>query len=343
MPELSNQLIFFIVVTVLLFMGLGIAMVVIMDHKARLPGDFRSHPFAIAGVRHDHPVISFLTTVILLGIIASLLFALGATLAERLGLVGEKQHKSALLQKLHEQRFTERMRHFHNEPEQNLVDLGKKQACFYCHGDYPHSKRRMVRTLLNMHTQFIGCTTCHADAEQIPESSYEFGWLNFSGIDVTGPPYGTSLESDTGFLVATDDFYSKIVVRVVEGEDKRLLELTEDNRDVQEFALLVSQDLLTDADREGIKRRFHTAIRSKGRFCSRCHTDESESYLPFRALGFSDQRITDLTNLNLIGIVEKYREFYLPELMKETNQNPTTESPSDAAGVADPGTAGDIE
>jgi hypothetical protein len=340
--ELSNELIFFIVLTVLLFMGLGVAMIVIMDHKARLPGDFVSHPFAIAGVRHDHPVLSFLTTVILLAIIACLLFELVVTLIERTGVFAEEK-KPQLLQKLHEQRFTEKMRHFHNVPKEDLIDLGKKQACFYCHGDYPHSKRRMVRTLLNMHTQFIGCMTCHTDAEKIPEDSYEFRWLNYSGIEVTGRPYGTDLEPDSGFLVATDDFYSKIVVSAGEGEQHRLLELTEDNPEVQEFALLASQEKLSDEDREGIKRRFHTLIRTKGRFCSRCHTQESESYLPLRALGFSEQRIVDLTNLNLVGIVEKYREFYLPELMKQSDQQPGASSPGGETEQFTPSPAETVE
>lgn len=331
MQDTGNELVIFIVLTVLLFMGLGVAMVVIMDHKARLSGDFAGHPFAVGGVRYNHPLVSFLTTVILLAIIACLIFELGVTLIAR-ARVFEEEEKPQLLQKLHEERFTEKMRHFHNVPEKDVVDLGKKQACFYCHGDYPHSKRRMVRTLLNMHTQFIGCMTCHTDAEKVPEDSYAFQWLNFSGIAVTGPPYGTDLEPDTGFLVPTDDFYSKIVISAGEGEEQRLLELTEDNPEVQEFALLAAQEKLSDEDREGIKRRFHTLIRSKGRFCSRCHIEESESYLPLRALGFSDQRITDLTNLNLIGIVEKYREFYLPELMKQPGAEPGEPSESDAAG-----------
>jgi hypothetical protein len=43
----GNALTFFIVLTVLLFMGLGVAMVVLMDHKARIPGGFVSNPFSI--------------------------------------------------------------------------------------------------------------------------------------------------------------------------------------------------------------------------------------------------------------------------------------------------------
>ena len=200
MQEPSNELIIFIVLTVLLFMALGICMVVLMDHKARLPGGFTSNPFSIVGMHRDHPVIGFLTTIILFSIIASLIFEISVTIGEELGLFSEED-ESELLQELNEQRFTERMRHFHNVPEVNLVELGKKQACFYCHGDYPHAKKQMIRTLLNMHTQFIGCMTCHTDEKKIPEATYNLNWLNSSGIEITGPPFGTSVDEQTGLLV----------------------------------------------------------------------------------------------------------------------------------------------
>lgn len=313
MHQISPALITFIVLTVLLFVMLGIAMLVIIDHKAKIPGTFHNDPFSISGLRRGHPVISFLTTLILGSIILALLFELAVAMTELLGLPGDGEQPE-LLRELSEQRFTERMRHFHNEPEQDLITLGKKQVCFYCHGDFPHSKQRMVRTLLNMHTQFIGCLTCHTDPRKVPEENYRFAWLNYSGIDVKGPHFGTSINPDTGFLVDTDDYYSKIVIYAVEGDEKRLLEIPEQSPEVQEF--LAVREQLSDQDKEALKKRFHAIVSPKGRFCSRCHAPEDESYLPFRALGFSDQRVNDVTNLNLVGIVDKYREFYLPKLFE---------------------------
>jgi hypothetical protein len=285
------------------------------------------HPLAIIGKRHDHPVISFLTASILICIISFLVLEVTIVVAEQLGVVNNKGGGSALLEKLHEQRFTERMRHFHNVPEQNLVDLGKKQACFYCHGDYPHSKTPMIRALNNMHTQFIGCMTCHADEKKIPEDTFKFRWLNYSGIEVTGPPYGSNINLETGFLVETDDYYSKIVVYTEQGNEDSLLELTEDDPEIQEFAALVSGGDLTDEDREGLKRRFHKLIMEKGRKCKRCHTEANKSYLPFRELAFSAQRIEELTNLNIVGIIDKYEDFYLPALMRE-DENSNVETPA---------------
>lgn len=309
-----------IVIAVLLFFGLGVAILIIMDHKSKLPGGYRHDLFSISGKRRDHPVESFLTTTILMGIIASLLFSLFAVLGDKLGIT-KVEEESSLLGKLREERTTEKLRHFHNAPLVNKVLLGKKSICFSCHGDYPHSKEPMIRTLMNMHTQFAGCMTCHNDPRKIKESTLSFEWMNYSGIEVKGKPFGLSKDEATGYLTTTDDYYSKIVAFTNENNEKKLLEITEDEKEAKEF--LSIRDSLSDLDKEAIKKSFHKIVMPKGRFCSRCHTEEKKSYLPFRKLGFSDRRISDVTNLNIIGLVEKYKTFYMPNLLKAEKSLPS--------------------
>jgi uncharacterized protein with PIN domain len=318
-----------VVLAVLLFFGLGIAILVIMDLTAKIPGKFKHDLFTISGIRRDHPIEAFLTMIILLGIIVALVLSMVATLMGEFGLFSKKEEPK-LLSKLGEERMVEKMRHFHNVPTHNFIGQGKKAVCFYCHGDYPHSKKPMVRTMMNMHTQFIGCMTCHVDENKLPEKDYQFAWLNFSGIPVKGVPFGTRLNPDTGQLIETDDYYSKIVVHTkTDGGDDTLLEMTEDKKDVQEF--LAVRDKLNDQDREAIKKRFHKLVRPKGRKCSRCHTDEAKSYLPFRQLGFSDKRIVDITHLPFIGLLEKYNQFYMPDLLNPDESAPAGEDASDAS------------
>jgi len=211
MHESGDTLTVFIVISVLLFMLLGIAILIMIDHKAKI-----------------------LTAFILAIVILSLLFEISVAFGEKLGFFKEEE-KPELLQTLKEHRFSEEMRHFHNVRIDDVVNKGKKQACFYCHGDYPHSKTRMIRTLLNMHTQFVGCMTCHTNEDKIPEDKYSFAWLNYSGIEVTGPHFGISLNPETGFLVSTDDYFSKIVVYAETEDGKTLMEAIEDKPDVQEF------------------------------------------------------------------------------------------------------------
>ncbi|MDH5359440.1 MAG: cytochrome c family protein [Gammaproteobacteria bacterium] len=319
---------FVIVTAVLLFFGLGIAIMVIMDHKARLPGKYEHGLFTISGTRREHPVEAFMTTSILMGIILALVISLLAALSSQLGIFKEDE-KPELLVAIGEERMVEKTRHFHNTPVQTFADQGKKVACFYCHGDYPHSKEPMIRTLMNMHTQFIGCMTCHTNEKKVPENTLSFKWLNYSGISVQGSPFGTALDPNTGYLIKTDDYFSKIVVSQTTASGTELLEMPEDKPQVQEF--LAIRDKLSDKDRESIKKRFHKIVRPKGRFCSRCHTNASKSYIPFKELGFSDRRIQDLTNLNIIGLVEKYQKFHIPDLLGATSNTIKEKSTSNTA------------
>ena len=311
----------FVVLTVLLFMFLGIAILVVVDHKAQIPGELKGELFSIKGLHREHPFISFLTTLILFAIIASLLFELTVTLGEHFGLFVEKEQPK-LLQELKEQRVTERNRHFHNEPADDFLNQGIKSVCFSCHGDFPHSKEPMIRTMLNMHTQFIGCMTCHNDPEKIDEESLRFAWLNYSGIEVKGRHFGIDNDPETGYLEETDDYYSQIVAYSKSASGDQLLETPETDPKVQEY--LAIKDQLSDSDRDAVKKSYHKIVSQKGRLCSRCHVAENDSYLPFRKLGFSDQRIDDVTNLNILGIIEKYKNFYLPSLFEGSNSPTST-------------------
>ncbi|MCK5336423.1 MAG: hypothetical protein KAQ67_09675, partial [Gammaproteobacteria bacterium] len=173
MHDFSNQLTIYIVLTVLLFMFVGVVLVVLIDHKAKIPGHFTQDPFSISGMRRGHPVISFLTAFILGCIILILFFEVFIALGSHAGLFqDEEENKPEILQKLRLDRFTEKKRHFHHELKDDKVNLGKKPVCFQCHGDYPHSKEPMIRTLMNMHTQFAGCMTCHVNEKKVPEKFY---------------------------------------------------------------------------------------------------------------------------------------------------------------------------
>jgi hypothetical protein len=333
MQTAATDLTFLIVACVLFFFLLCIAFVVIVDHKARLPGEFTNDPFSIVGMRRDHPVFGFVITMTLLVVIASLLAALTAALAERLGLTGV-QEPQGLLAKLKNERTAERVRHFHNLAPRAYAIEGKKNVCFLCHGDYPHSRAPMIRTLLNMHTQFVACMTCHQNPEKIPETAITLRWMNFSGIAVKGPPFGTDVDAATGALVQTDDYYSKITAyaRQPDGTES-LLEFTADDPRTQEFASV--RERLTDADRDAVKKKFHANVNSKGRFCTRCHTGGGAGFVPFRQLGFSERRARDLTDVNIVGLVSKYREFYLPLLTRGDALPPAAKMPAGNKGGPD--------
>lgn len=302
---------FILVVAVLLFVFFAVAVLLIVDSRTRIQAGEARGLFAISGTRWDHPIWAWMVSMVLWSIIATLLI-LGLR-SIIMGLLPERKVEQGLLDTLVKEQAVEQRRTFHNAPAP--IEPGEKAVCQYCHGDYPHAEKPMVRTLLNMHTQFIGCLTCHADPDKIPEEGLTFRWLNYSGIKVTGVPFGTDVDPATGGLIATDDYYSKIVLYRIKDGKEELLEVPASRPDAREFIPLRGK--LTSAQQGAAKRRFHANVNKIGRFCARCHTSENESFLPLRELGFSQGRVDALTNLNIVGVVQKYREFYIPTIFKQ--------------------------
>ncbi len=300
----------FIALAVTLFIFFVAAVLVIIDHKSKIPGKETADWFSVSGIRRNHPAWAWMVSVFLWFIIGSLLLIISYNMLSHLWTPEESTSRSFLEKVTHEGNL-ERIRHFHNSPKEAAYSQGKQPVCFYCHGDYPHAKRPMIRTLLNMHTQFVGCMTCHVNAEKVPEEQMTFRWLNYSGIKVSGPQFGTAYDEETGNLIETDDHYSKIVAyRIKPNGEEELLEITEDAPEAAEFINMRGQ--LTTQQQGSVKKMFHTIVNPIGRFCTRCHVvEEGEGYLPFRDLGFSDARATGLTNLNIAGLVQKYKEFYM--------------------------------
>lgn len=311
MQETMSTSMIITVVSVIFFALLLVLILVIIDHKARIPGKVRNDLFHITGMRRDHPVWSYLVSAVLLTIIGAIGFQLSASILKHTPLT-EQGKSSKLLEKLAERREMEQARHFHNSSTAMALE-GEKSVCYFCHGDFPHFEKRMIRTLLNMHTQFVGCMTCHTDAAKIDEELMELKWLNYSGIEVSGPHFGTDYDGDTGFLTPTDDIYSKIVPYLHEDGVEKLLEVRESDPVAVDFVRV--QEQLTGQERDLVKKSFHQIVAAKGRFCTKCHTEEDKSYMPFKELGFSERRISELTSLNIIGLVQKYKKFYMPELM----------------------------
>ena len=301
----------FVALAVLLFVSFVVAILVIIDHKAKIPAGEKSDLFSISGIRGNHPIWAWAVSLILWIIIGSLL----TSIVYRMSQSGPEDvvQEKTLLATLSQDHKDEKLRHFHNTPVSTPYSDGVQPICYACHGEFPHSSKPMVRTLLNMHTQFIGCMTCHADDKKVPEGQLQLRWLNYSGISTSGVPFGTDVDPETGVLLATDDYYSKIVPYQINGEGKdQLLEITEQHEDAREYLAVRGQ--LTSQQQGAVKKMFHNIVNPIGRFCTRCHTEEGKSFIPFKKLGFSEKRITALTNLNIVGIVQKYKEFYIPSI-----------------------------
>ncbi len=270
--------------------------------------------------RLDHPKIVYLIGAIFMIITLTTIVGVGyhltfsphgpAVLTPVQDKIKEK-NRSFILEELAHLEELEEHRHFHNIVEYPEMPENVRPVCFICHSDYPHSKSKKVRALLNMHTQFFTCETCHIEERQDAEIFYTW----YSPVDDApkGPFFGTSYDTETGNLVAVEDKLSQIAAFFKRGE---VIETTMQKQDAPlALEYMKIRDRLTPDQRDNVKKKFHVHIKPKGHECKKCH--DRKSILDFRGLGFSDNRVVDLEQLNIAGMITKYERFYLPNLFKD--------------------------
>jgi len=186
-----------------------------------------------------------------------------------------------------------------------------RPVCYICHSDYPHSKSKKVRAMLNMHTEFFVCETCHIEEQNKGRVVYK--WYNPLDKEPKGPFFGTSYDPETGNLLEVDDQFSKIAPFFeLRGELKSAIQI-QDSALAQDYMRV--RDKLTPEQRDNVKKKFHVNIKAKGHDCDKCHS--KFGILKFREMGFTENRTIDLEQLNIKGMVTKYENFYIPNLFKD--------------------------
>lgn len=222
----------------------------------------------------------------------------------------EESQRSVILDEVRKQEEYEKHRHFHNVVDYPKLPADKQPICYICHSDYPHSKNKKVRALLNMHTQFFLCETCHIEKKEGTEIVYK--WYNPYTETPEGPFFGTSYDKETGNLIDVEDQFSKIAPYFKKGDK------LESTIHVQDAPLALDyvkvRDKLTPEQRDNVKKKFHVNTKPKGHECKDCHA--KKGILKFRELGFASNRTVDLQQLNITGMVTKYEKFYIPNLFK---------------------------
>ncbi|MCK5427721.1 MAG: hypothetical protein KAJ34_08500, partial [Thermodesulfovibrionia bacterium] len=172
-------------------------------------------------------------------------------------------------------------------------------------------KNKKVRALLNMHTQFSVCETCHIEEQKGIPIVYK--WYNPLQDSPEGPFFGTAYDRETGNLVEVEDQLSKIAPYLKIGDT------LESAIQIQDAPLAIDymkvRDRLTPEQRDNVKKKFHVNIKPKGHECKTCHS--KKGILDFRKLKFAENRVVDLEQLNIAGMITKYQKFYIPKLFSD--------------------------
>lgn len=229
----------------------------------------------------------------------------------------EKKESPVLLAAKAHQREEEHQR-FHHIVDYPETPEELQQNCFICHSNLPHTKTKKIRAMLNMHSNYLACETCHLNITEGESVIYK--WDSPIEKDPKGAFFGTSYDPESGELLYTHDNFSKIAPFYKKGEQLTSTLHMQNAPLAKEYMKI--KNTLSPEQRDEMMKKFHVDIRPKGSECQTCHA--SKGLLDFKSLGFSEKRIVDLENLSIKGMITKYDEFYLPDLFKQSDTTNTS-------------------
>lgn len=196
------------------------------------------------------------------------------------------------------------------------IQEDKASTCVRCHGNVPHDKSKEIRSFLNMHTFYLACETCHSQPEK-GKPKYGFGWYNKDNGQFVGNPKAllkieesfTSIQEKRQFPIY-GNYGAKIAPRASDGS---LLHGAKEMAFVERF--LSEQERLKPEKKSQMKLVIHRKVSTDPVACSDCHQDTGY-YIPFDKLGYPPTRMRELTNTAVVGMIDKYKEFYIPNFLE---------------------------
>lgn len=192
--------------------------------------------------------------------------------------------------------------HFHHIDTKVVAD--QRNYCISCHGDIPHDKIKDLRAFGNMHAAFIGCQTCHVRLEGESKTGV-FRWYDRKSGEIVPSP--VALGEKFG------NYSAKIIPFEKVGDKLQRI----DSSEKIEFALEYSkhEKTLSEVQKSKAKKIIHQQVSKKPYICEDCHQTEAP-LLPFESLGYSKQRVDAIVSTEVIGMIKKYTEFYLPRILE---------------------------
>ena len=180
----------------------------------------------------------------------------------------------------------------------------KISYCIECHGDIPHDKIKEVRAFANMHASFLSCQTCHVRLEGEARTGV-FKWYDrTTGEIVASPDMAGSLPGA---------YRSKIVPFEKSGGKLQRVDTSERINFSREYRQM--EPSLSDTQKSKAKKIIHNNVSAKPYICEDCHQREVP-VLPFRALGYPQNRIDAIANTEIIGMIKNYTQFYMPRMLQ---------------------------
>lgn len=202
---------------------------------------------------------------------------------------------------------------FHKTEQSFISRLEDRNSCRVCHHLYPHQANNLVRGFLNMHTGFMTCEVCHLKKKKFNGITYR--WYDSENAHFSGEPFGTFFNPASRKTKKPTNFISRVAIYATKEGQWHSLVNTWDKDEALDF--MRKQPAMTDEEASRRLRFFHRDIEKKeiSVACDQCHS--THSILNYTELGFDSKKKSQLENLNLKGLVTKYKTFYLPQLFND--------------------------
>ncbi len=198
------------------------------------------------------------------------------------------------------------------------VEPDKASICVRCHGNVPHDHSKEIRSFLNMHAFYLGCETCHIQPGK-DAPAWEFRWYDKATGKVAENPVAL-VEIEDSYKTAESmrkypvygNYGAKIAPGRIEDGEFRFLHNEDDMAFVARY--IAEQDHLGPEQKSQMKRVIHDAVNKKPLQCDGCHQQKAP-YIPFGELGYPPRRVSELTDTSVVGMIRKYKEFYIPNFL----------------------------
>ncbi len=198
------------------------------------------------------------------------------------------------------------------------VKPDKASICVRCHGNVPHDHSKEIRSFLNMHAFYLACETCHIQPEK-GKPAWKFRWYSKkTGKVVPNPKALVEIEDSykTAESMRKYPMYGNYGAKIAPGKmvngKFRFLHTQKDMAFVNRY--IAEQDHLGPEQKSQMKRVIHEAVNKKPLMCDHCH-QEKAPYIPFAKLGYPPRRVDELTDTSVVGMIRKYKEFYIPNFL----------------------------
>lgn len=191
--------------------------------------------------------------------------------------------------------------------------------CVRCHGNVPHDESKEVRSFLNMHAFYLSCETCHSRPEDGAEA-WTFRWYDKDTGKIVGNPLALTeieemyhTEQEIRQYPVYGNYGAKVAPSLNNLGEVKLLHGDKEMSFVERY--VIEQERLKPEQKSQMKRVIHRKVSKEAVQCKDCHNQEDQ-YIPFAELGYPPTRMRELTNLAVVNMILKYKEFYIPSLLK---------------------------